>query len=252
MAETALAVQLLLAFGGGVVSFLSPCVLPLLPGYLSMMSGYSVAELESGKVSGRRMLRVVGLFVLGFTLVFAVLGATATGLGRFLAQNQTVIDRVAGALIIGFGLMMAGMAVTNRGFFGVVNQERRFDVRPSRLGAMAPPVMGMAFGFGWTPCIGPILSVVLATAATRQTVTQGVALLVAYSLGLGVPFLAAGLGLRRGFRRVRRFLRPIMVGSGLVMAAFGLVMVSGNIGRMSGFFADALSEVPLLGDLARI
>jgi cytochrome c-type biogenesis protein len=148
--------------------------------------------------------------------------------------------------------MMMGMAVTNRGFFGIVNRERRFDVRPSRLGALAPPVMGMAFGFGWTPCIGPILSVVLATAATRHTLAQGVLLLVSYSLGLGVPFLAAGLGLHRGFRKVARYLRPITMGSGLVMAAFGVVMVSGNLGRVSNFFAEAITKVPLLENLARI
>lgn len=252
MADATFALQLFLAFGGGVISCVSPCVLPLMPGYLSMMSGYSASDLESGRASTRRLLRVIGLFVLGFTVVFATLGALATGLGQFLVRNQSLINRVAGALIIGFGLLMVGMAISNRGFLGSLNQERRVDVRPSRLGAWAPPVMGMAFGFGWTPCVGPILSVVLATAATRDTVIQGVVLLVAYSLGLGVPFLLAGLGVRQLFKRVRRFLRPISVASGLLLAAFGVVMVSGNLGRVSGFFTDILVRIPFLEDLATI
>jgi cytochrome c-type biogenesis protein len=252
MQDAAFAVQLLVAFGGGVISFISPCVLPLLPGYLSMMSGYSAADVEAGRVSTVRMLRVVGLFVLGFTVVFGALGATASGLGRFLARNQTVINRVSGALIIGFGLLIVGMAISNRGLFGALNRDRRFDVRPSRLGKWAPPVMGMAFGFGWTPCVGPILSVILAAASTQATIARGVVLLVTYSLGLGVPFILAGLGLHRVFRRLRRYLKPISVASGVVLAGFGLVMVTGNIGRVSGFFADFLSGIPLLENLAQI
>ncbi len=255
MEDATFAVQLLFAFGGGIISFLSPCVLPLLPGYLGLMSGYSVAELRSGEASAARMLRVTSLFVLGFTVVFVASGAFATRLGQFLNQNQSVTTRIAGAVIIGFGILVVGMAFTNRGIFGYLAQERRLEVRPSRLGGWAPPVMGAAFGFGWTPCIGAILGVILTTAATRETVLQGMALLFSFSLGLGVPFILSGLGVGRALRAVgafRRYLRPINVGSGLVLIAFGLVMVAGQLGRISSFFTNLLLNIPFLADLATV
>jgi cytochrome c biogenesis protein CcdA len=170
MGDAGFALQLLLAFGGGIISFLSPCVLPLLPGYLGLMSGYSVADLQAGRASTGRMLRVTSLFVAGFTVVFVATGAAATQVGRFLVQYQSVTERVAGALILAFGVLLIGMSFTGRGLFGVFARERRLDVRPSRLGRWAPPVMGMAFGFGWTPCIGAILGAILTAAGTRETI----------------------------------------------------------------------------------
>src|SRR5918996_1048247 len=188
LGEAAFIVQLVVAFGAGVISFISPCVLPLLPGYLSMMSGYSATQLEQGEVSTRRMLRVIGLFILGFTLVFASIGAAATTLGQFLRTNLGTITRFAGVLVIVFGILMVAMAVTNRGFLATLNQDKRVHVRPSRLGKWASPVMGAAFAVGWSPCIGPVLTVILATAAIQDTLGQGILLLVVYSVGLGVPF----------------------------------------------------------------
>src|SRR5690606_4883880 len=158
--------QAAFAFGGGILAFLSPCVLPLVPGYLGLMSGYSVADLQSGDASRLRMLRVTGLFVLGFTVVFVATGAFATSIAGVLNRSETLRGRIAGGLVIAFGILMIGMAVTSRGIFGFLSQERRLDVRPSRLGGWAAPVMGAAFGFGWTACIGPILAGVLAIAAT--------------------------------------------------------------------------------------
>jgi cytochrome c-type biogenesis protein len=253
--ELAFVLQMALAFGGGIVAFLSPCVLPMLPGYLGLMSGYSVADLAAGRASRGRMLRVTLLFVLGFSAVFVATGAIATRLSQFLNSNQMVLNRVAGAVVIAFGLVVVGMAFTNRGVFGVLARERRADVRPSRLGAWAPPVMGLAFGFGWTPCIGPILTGVLAVAATRETVLQGMLLLLSFSLGLGVPFVAAGLGLARAFRAVkalRRFIRPINVASGVVMTVFGVLLFTGTLPRLAGFFVDVFTNVPLLEFLAEI
>lgn len=242
-------VQVIVAFGAGVVSFISPCVLPLLPGYLSMMSGYSAVQLEQGEVSMRRMTRVILLFILGFTVVFAALGAGATGFGQFLRSNVTTFTRIAGVLIIVFGLLMVGMAVSNRGFFASMSAEKRVHVRPSRLGKWAPPVMGAAFGFGWTPCIGPILSVILLTAGTQDTVVRGIFLLVAYSLGLGVPFLLAGLGLFKFFGKLKPYLRGINIASGLLLALFGVVMVTNNMGRMSNWFVEVFDAVPFLRGL---
>jgi cytochrome c-type biogenesis protein len=245
-------VQLLIAFGAGVISFVSPCVLPLLPGYLSMMSGYSASQLEAGDVSTSRMLRVILLFIAGFTVVFVALGAVATGLRTFLVQNLTTFTRIAGLVIIAFGLLMVAMAVSNRGLLTSFSQDRRIDVRPSRLGAWAPPVMGAAFGFAWTPCIGPVLTVILATASLQETVVRGMGLLLAYSLGLGVPFLLAGLGLFKVFGRLKPHLRTINIVSGVLLAGFGLVLVTGNLGVISGWFSDLFFAIPFLEDLATI
>ena len=250
--EAAFMVQLVVAFGAGVISFISPCVLPLLPGYLSMMSGYSATQLEQGEVSTRRMLRVIGLFILGFTLVFASIGAAATGFGQYLRTNLGTLTRFAGVIVIVFGILMVAMAVSNRGFLGALNQDRKVHVRPSRLGKWAPPVMGAAFAFGWSPCLGPILTVILAVAATQGTVGQGIILLVAYSIGLGVPFLLAGLGLFKVFGRLKPYLRPINIVSGVFLALFGVVMVSGNLFRISVWFVQLFDAVPFLRDLATI
>lgn len=245
-------VQLIVAFGGGVISFISPCVLPLLPGYLSMMSGYSAAQLERGEVSTRRMLRVILLFILGFTVVFAAFGAGATALGEYLRANLSTFTRIAGVVIIAFGALMTAMAVSNRGFLSIANQEKRVHVRPSRLGRWAAPVMGGAFAFGWSPCIGPVLTVVLTTAATQETVGRGIVLLVSYSLGLGLPFLIAGLGLYKVFGRLKPYLRPINIASGVLLALFGVVMVTGQLDALSRWFTDIITSVPFLEDLATV
>jgi cytochrome c-type biogenesis protein len=253
--ELGFALQLLFAFGGGIVAFLSPCVLPLVPGYLGLMSGYSVADLQEGSASRGRMMRVTTLFVLGFTAVFVATGAFATSIAQVLNRNQTLTDRIAGAVIIAFSILMIGMAFTNRGLFGLMARERRVDVRPSRLGAWAPPVMGAAFGFGWTACIGPILTGVLAIAATRETVAQGMVLLFVFSMGLGVPFILTGLGVSRAMRAIksfRRWIRPINLASGGVMLVFGVLLFTGNVSRLASFFIDIFTAIPILEGLASI
>jgi cytochrome c-type biogenesis protein len=195
---------------------------------------------------------VILLFIAGFTVVFAALGAAASGFGQFLAQNLGTFTRLAGLVVTAFGLLMVAMAVSNRGFLEGLNRERRVDVRPSRLGIWAPPVMGAAFGFAWTPCIGPVLTLILVTAATQETLGQGVLLLVAYSFGLGVPFLLAGLGLFKFFGRLKPYLRTINIVSGLFLAAFGVVMLTGNLSVISGWFSNLFGSVPFLEDLANI
>lgn len=252
LAQSGFLLQAAVAFGGGILSFVSPCVLPLLPGYLAMMSGYSTADVAAGTVPMRRMLGKIGLFIAGFTLVFASLGATATSLSQVIRRNLPDLTRIAGILIVVVGVLIVVMALTSRGPLAGLNRERRFDVRPSRLGRWAAPVMGMAFAFGWTPCIGPILTVVLATAATQQTVGQGIGLLVAYSLGLGVPFLVAGLGLVKAFSGLRRWLKPINIASGILLAAFGVVMLTGNLTAWSADLSRWFIDVPFLENLAEI
>jgi len=238
-------VNVLAAFVFGALSFLSPCVLPLLPGYLSMMSGYSAAELAGGTVSTRRMLRVTLLFVAGFTMVFVVLGATATSIGKSLLRNNSTITIVSGWVVIAMGLFLAVAAIWNPRLLMPFMRERRAEVRPSRLGVFAPPVMGAAFGFAWTPCIGPTLGAILTVAATESTVKQGMFLLFVYSLGLGIPFVLAGIGMTKvvgGFGWVKRHFREISVVSGLLLAGFGILMVTGHLTDLNQWFQRVLPD----------
>ncbi len=232
------------AFGAGMLSFLSPCVLPLVPGYLSLMSGVGTADMAvATKTDTRRLLRATLLFVAGFTVVFVALGAVASALGRALQENQVVLNRIAGAVVIVMGLVIAGL-VSPRWLV----QERRWHVSASRLGAFAPPVMGMAFAFGWTPCIGPVLAAVLSLAAAEGTLTTGVVLLFAYSLGLGVPFVGTGLAmgrLTRGFQWFRRHYRLVSLVSGLLLAGFGVLLVTNRVSRLSSWLIDVMDRLGL-------
>ncbi|MPZ54380.1 MAG: cytochrome c biogenesis protein CcdA, partial [Acidimicrobiia bacterium] len=252
MSDAGLLLQVVFAVGGGIISFVSPCVLPMVPAYLGMMSGYSVTDLDDGVVARRRVLVATLLFVLGFTVVFVALGAAATSIGQFLRENQVVSTRIAGVIIIVFGVLMVAMAWSHGGFLASMSRERRIDVTPSRLGRWAPPLMGVTFAFGWTPCIGPILGTILALSSTRDTVGQGVLLLGAYSLGLGIPFVLSGLFVRRALRafgRLRRHLRVITTVSGVVMVAFGVLLLTNQVGRIAGFFIDFLDGIPILRNL---
>lgn len=236
-------VNVLAAFVFGALSFLSPCVLPLLPGYLSMMSGYSAADLSTGRTSVRRMLGVTLLFVAGFTVVFVVLGATATSLGRSLLANQDRILVVAGWVVVAFGVFIALGAVLNPRLLGPLMRERRLEVRPSRLGPWAPPVMGVAFGFGWTPCIGPTLAAILTVAGTQETVAEGMFLLFVYSMGLGVPFILAGVAMTKAYTAFgwfKRHFTAITLVSGLLLAGFGLLMITGRLVDLNRWFQEIL------------
>jgi cytochrome c-type biogenesis protein len=236
-----------IAFVFGALSFLSPCVLPLLPGYLSMMSGYSAQEIADGRTSGRRMLRVSLLFVAGFTAVFVALGATATSFARTLGGNTGLFTTIGGWMIIGLGVFIAVTAMWNPTFLMPFMRERRLEVKPSRLGAWAPPIMGVAFGFGWTPCIGPTLASILTIAATRSSVGEGMVLLAFYGLGLGLPFVlfAAGIGRLYGaLAWFRRRLKPITIVSGVLLAGFGVLMVTGEIVRLNRWLQGVIPELP--------
>jgi cytochrome c-type biogenesis protein len=232
--------NVLVAFGAGMLSFLSPCVLPLVPGYLSLMSGLSAAELESARA---RTLRATLLFVLGFTVVFVALGATASALGQTLQDHQRELNRIAGVVVIVMGVVLAGVVSP-----AALMRERRFHVSPSALGVFAPPVMGMAFAFGWTPCIGLVLGPILTLAAAEGTIGRGVLLLTAYSLGLGVPFVASGVGLARltgAFGFVKRHFRVINAVAGALLVAFGLLLLTDNVSWLSRHIADFLRAVGL-------
>jgi cytochrome c-type biogenesis protein len=223
------------AFGAGMASFVSPCVLPLVPSYLSLMSGLSATEMSvTTKTDQRTMLRSALLFVAGFTVVFAVFEAGASALGRTLQAHQTGLTQAAGVVIILMGLMFAGLLRP-----AWLMRERRFHVLPSRLGSWAPPIMGMAFAFGWTPCIGPALGAVLALSGTQSTLARGEAMLLCYSLGLGVPFIAAGVAFGRlagVFAWVKSHLGVVNLVSGLLLAGLGVLLLTDSIHRLSNWF----------------
>ena len=329
----------LVAFGAGILSFLSPCVLPLVPGYVSMVSGLSAAELTAtrgtkgtkgtngtrgtapsrgtatsaftspgvvalpgatgtpidhavpggtvatiappvspaaahpapasasppptasappGAVSMRPMLRGIGLFIAGFTLVFVALGAAASGIGRLLVSHKEALTHVSGFVVILLGLVLllgtvpaefwARLGAGPLGVLARITGERRFQVRPSTLGTWAAPVMGMAFAFAWTPCIGPVLAVVLGLAEHNGSLAGGVLLLFAYSLGLAVPFLLAGLAFGRlttAIARARRGLWLVEAVGGAVLVVFGILLVTDHLGWISTQFTHLLDHIGL-------
>lgn len=213
-----------LAVVAGVISFSSPCCLPLIPGYLSYISALPVAEL--GRREARAAtLKAALLFVAGFTLVFTALGVSFALVGSLLLRNIPAITRVSGVLIIVLGLAMAGVLK-----IPLLHRERRFDLARVPSGPKAAPFMGMAFAFGWAPCIGPVLATILATAAATETVAWGGVLLASYSLGLGLPFIGLALGFQRArgsLDWLQRHGRAIEVSGGAMLVVVGVLFASG-------------------------
>jgi cytochrome c-type biogenesis protein len=229
-------VTLLAAFGAGILSFISPCVLPLIPGYLSFISGLSLEEMRGGPSGGpgtgvavaapahvrRRVLLSSLTFILGFSIVFIALGASASAIGHFVLAKKALFSRIAGAVIIVFGLHTMGVLRIEW-----LYQEKRLQTQRQPGGPFGALLVGIAFAFGWTPCIGPILAGILAIAATRSGVDEGIRLLAAYSLGLGVPFFATALAINKFFgalARIRRHYHKIEIASGALLVVIGLLI----------------------------
>ena len=275
-------VSIFAAFVAGLVSFLSPCVLPLVPGYISMLSGIGVEQLKEGQTPRGGLLASALAFVFGFSIVFISFGASASAVGTFLVRNRSLLAPVAGSLIILFGLHLigwlakitirAGMAIgallvalgialtLHPGIFGSWFRAVHFysvsliflvgptltrwlnrDIHFRKLGGQPGPfsgfLMGFAFAFGWTPCIGPILAGVLAIAATRETVGQGVFLLAFYSAGLAIPFLVTALGIGgflKFYQKFRRHLHTVEVLSGVLLLAVGGLVFLNRMAWLSG------------------
>jgi cytochrome c-type biogenesis protein len=236
-------VAYLAAFGGGVVSFLSPCVLPLVPGYLSMVTGLDLPDLEAGlPVYRRRTLLTTALFVAGFGAVFIVLGLQASSLGTLLRDHQSTLTRISGALMLAMALFLLGSLFLRAPW---LYQEKRFHPQLTGLGTAAPVVAGAAFGFGWSPCIGPILGSILTIAADTHRIWAGATLLAAYSLGLGLPFLVTGLllgSLGGMFGWVKRHYPLIVGGSAVVLGLFGIVLMFDELSRLSLHFQHVLTD----------
>jgi cytochrome c-type biogenesis protein len=219
------------AFAVGFVSFISPCVLPLVPGYLSAVSGQSLAEIQHGEKRLSRVLLPAIVFCLSFTVVFVALGMTATGLGSTLQDGRGTLDKVAGVVIILLGVLFV---ITP--FVPKLNREWRPDALISRAGAGGPVIAGLAFAVAWTPCVGPTLASILAAASAADTVGHGGVLLAFYSLGLAVPFLLTAVAFDRattGFRWIRTHYMLVTAASGAILVFMGVLMLTGELTRLN-------------------
>jgi cytochrome c-type biogenesis protein len=219
-------VNLVLAFAAGVLGFLSPCVVPLIPGYLSFVSGLSLAEMtmEERRRHLGRVLAATSLFVLGFGTIFTALGASASALGGVILDNRQVLTRVGGAVVVLIGLSVLGV-IKIPGLY----RERRFQMQRRPLGLLGAFPVGMAFGIAWTPCVGPVLTAVLTLAAASRTVGSGAVLLFAYSLGLGLPFLVTAALMTAAFDTLgwlRRNARYVTAVSGVFLLVMGAAMMT--------------------------
>ncbi|MBI5215731.1 MAG: sulfite exporter TauE/SafE family protein [Ignavibacteriae bacterium] len=232
-------VNFLTAFFFGLLSFISPCVLPIVPGYLSFISGLSFDEMmseTSAKDVRRKLMMNSLMFVLGFSTVFIILGASASAVGKFLQSNLDIISKIAGGIIIIFGLHMIGVFKIK-----FLQYEKRFQSNAKPLGLFGTFVVGLAFAFGWTPCIGPILASILAIAAQQDTIGQGILLLTLYSAGLGIPFLLTGLSISafyKVFNKFKRHLHKVEIVGGVLLVLFGVLIMTNSLTIISALLSE--------------
>jgi cytochrome c-type biogenesis protein len=240
--------QIFFAFLGGLLSFISPCVLPLVPAYISFMSGVSVENLvekeERSPIFGDLFLSSL-LFVAGFSLVFVILGASATYLGRMVASQMGLLRKVAGILLVVFGIHTMGIYR-----IGFLNYEKRLHLQTGRRTRVQAFLMGIVFAFGWTPCIGPILAGILALAGTQESVRFGILLLLVYALGLGLPFLLTGMAtgwFLNFFDRIKKHFKAVEVTAGLLLITIGVLIFVNRLGYLSGWIMNLFPSLSRLG-----
>jgi cytochrome c-type biogenesis protein len=237
-------VSLIAAFAAGFLSFVSPCVLPLIPGYISFVSGVSVEEMrgDAPPATSRLQVFITSLaFVIGFSLVFIALGASATAIGKFIFAQLPILSKIAGGVLIVFGLHTMGVFR-----LAFLETEKRMHAQRKPAGPLGAMLVGVAFAFGWTPCIGPVLATVLTLAASEASLGAGVRLLLVYSLGLGIPFVLAAMAIGPflGFlQRFRHHLRRVEMAMGLVLVATGVLMLTGSLNWFGQWLID---NVPVL------
>ena len=242
-------VSYLAAAGGGLLSFLSPCVLPIVPAYLCFIAGTSFEELtvKTDRPEGLAW-RIAGMalvFVFGFATVFVALGASASAVNRLIVSNLDVFAQIAGVVIIVFGLHFMGLLR-----IPFLNREARFQTRARPAGFVGSYVAGIAFGFGWTPCIGPILASILAIAASREQLGYGVGLLATYALGLGIPFLLAAVAINPFLRflgRIRRHLHKVEIAAGVLLVITGLMIMTGRLQVLAYWILEMFPALATLG-----
>lgn len=226
-------VMLLLAFSGGVLSFLSPCILPVAPGYLGIISGISFADLQSGEFSKRRVIYGTLAFIFGFTVTFMILGLGSSFLGQLLRANRNWLARISGLIVILLGLHQAGWLKIS-----LLYRERRMINRPNSSGPVGALIAGPAFALGWTPCVGPVLGSILALAGNQGEPGQAVLLLGMYSLGLGLPFFLLALGFQkisRSLNRIKPYLKYLQWASGFLLLVTGVLLLTGGLSVLSSW-----------------
>ena len=230
-----------LAFGAGFISFLSPCVLPLIPGYISYISGESLGDIVEKQ---KKIILKTVLFSLGFSLVFISFGATASLIGNILLENSNTLRIIAGIIIIIFSLQLIGILNLN-----FLNQEKRFQTKNYSNNLFFPVLVGAAFGFGWTPCIGPVLGSILTLAAVESSIGKGILLLSFYSLGLAIPFILSGYGISKFLafsKNFRKNIKIVSVSGGVILLITGILILTNKLQAL-GYFI--LETIPILGNL---
>jgi cytochrome c-type biogenesis protein len=239
--DPASGVGILAALGAGVVSFISPCVLPLVPGYLSAVTGVSVGELE--QASWRRVLAPSLVFVASFSTVFILLGLTATGLGQTLQDHRDTLEKIAGAVIVAMGVLFVASLFVAR-----LNREWHVEALMARAGKGGPLIAGMAFAIAWTPCIGPTLGAILSAAALTSSAAHGALLLAVYSAGLGIPFLITALAFSRmttAFGVIKRHYSAIMAVAGVILIAMGILILNGDFFQLNSHAQKLTNDLGL-------
>ncbi len=229
-------VSVFVAFTAGLISFLSPCILPMIPSYLAFITGISLEELSQDQNLKKVRKSVITnslFFILGFSILFIIMGASATFLGKFLSKNIRWLEIIGGSLVVILGLHFAGLFKIK-----FLERERKIHLDKKPLGLMGTVLVGMAFGAGWTPCVGPILGSILTMAAATQDVAKGIILLISYSIGLGIPFLLTGLLIHKFFeyfKTIRKYFRVISLVGGILLVIIGLLLITGFFTTISSF-----------------
>ncbi|MDH4219339.1 MAG: cytochrome c biogenesis protein CcdA [Candidatus Aminicenantes bacterium] len=229
-------VSIFVALSAGFISFLTPCILPLIPSYLAFITGISLEELQTEVNLKKIRKKVVGnslMFILGFSVIFIALGASATFIGTFLSDHIRWFEIVGGAVVIILGLHFAGVFKLK-----FLEREKKFHMQKKPLGYLGTALVGMAFGVGWTPCVGPILGAILTMAATTQDITKGIVLLVFYSIGLGIPFLISGIIIHKFFeyfRTIRKHFKIITAAGGVLLVIVGVLLILGYFSSISSY-----------------
>ncbi len=229
-----------MAFAAGVISFLSPCVLPLIPGYISFITGFSLEEINAADESkalisrdNRIILINAIFFITGFSIVFILLGASATWIGTFILSKMSILSKIAGMIIIFFGLFKMGLI---RPLF--FYKEVKFQIKDKKFGLAGAMLIGASFAFGWTPCIGPVLGGILAYAGTLEKVSQGMFLLLIYSMGMGIPFLLTALGVNKFFvyfNKIKKHLGLLEKITGIIMVILGVMIFTNTLTLIPGY-----------------
>ena len=242
--DAALLPAMLVALAAGILSFLSPCVLPIVPPYLAYMGGISMGEMQGGKARRRVLLPAV-FFVFGLSTVFLFLGFTASVFGTFFLQYQDVLSKVSGAIVIIFGLHFLGVYRIS-----ILDREARLDAGDRGGSAFGAYLLGLAFAFGWTPCIGPQLGAILSLAASEASLTRGTALLGVYALGLGLPFILAALFIERAvgvMSRLKRHMKVIERAMGILLIVVGVALLTGAFSAFSFWLLETFPALSALG-----